>query len=159
MANKTIELYKKRDFGEKINATIEFIRIHFGPLLKMTLVIVIPLGVLASLTFSNFFGLMSGVAGRSDMSQDEASGVVGQLGVNYLLMMVISLLTYVLLIAAIYGYMRQTRNQPSPNPIEELKKSFVRVPGLIALFLLIGIVSFIGFLIFIIPGIYLMVVL
>lgn len=55
-----IIFYKKRDFSQKINATIEFIRQNAKPLGKAILFIVGPLAILNGLLFSQYIGFVFG---------------------------------------------------------------------------------------------------
>ncbi|HCX20867.1 MAG: hypothetical protein CMB80_27755 [Flammeovirgaceae bacterium] len=157
MSEKNIELYKKRDFGQKINITIEYIRYNFGPLMKMILLIAIPMGILSSLTLGNYFSKLGDFA-NPNSSDIERMGVLGQMGGTYMLMFGVSIITYSLLIATIYNYIKTKNEDPNPDYMEVLRSSFKYVPGLVGLMIIIGFASFIGFFIFILPGIYLSVV-
>lgn len=157
MSERNFLLYKKRDFGQKINVTIEYIRYNFGPLMKMILIIVIPMGILSSLTFGNYFSSLGDFA-NPEASDAERIGVMGQMGVTYLLMFGAGIVTYALLVAAIYNYIKTKNENPDVDYMEVLRDSFKFVPGLIGIMIIVSFASFIGFFIFILPGIYLGVV-
>ncbi|MFT5617148.1 MAG: hypothetical protein ACI85I_000364 [Arenicella sp.] len=60
-----MELRKQRDFGEKMNASFEFLKLNFAPFYRGILFIVLPLGFLAGVSASmmafqpaNIFGNM-----------------------------------------------------------------------------------------------------
>ncbi|MDQ3395508.1 MAG: hypothetical protein M3512_15560 [Bacteroidota bacterium] len=159
MNEQKTELYKIRDFGAKINVTIEYIRHNFGPLLKTVLLIVVPVGLLIGILFSNIFTTMFQMGTNPEMGQESMSMIMG-LGTNYLLMMLLSIFTFAFLLLVIYGYMKIKDAQDTrPTPIEVFQKMLPRLPGLILLVIISGILIFIGFIMFIIPGFYLMVVL
>ncbi len=66
---QTPKLYRIRDFGEKINATFEFIRAHILDLLKVVLLIVVPLGLLTGIFFSGIFSTISQVTVTPQMNE------------------------------------------------------------------------------------------
>ncbi len=154
MSEKNIALYKKRDFGQKINVTIEYLRYNFGPLMKMLLIVVLPMGVISSFALGDYFGSLS-VLASPDATEMEQLGMMGQMGMTYLLMIGISIVGYALVVASIYHYIKVRDEADNPDFLEVLKGSFKFVPGLIVLMIIIGIASTIGFFFFIIPGVYL----
>lgn len=158
MSEENITLYKQRDFGQKINATIEYIRYNFGPIMKMVLIIAIPMGIVSSLAFSKYFSSMTVLVGNPNMSDAEAMGFLGGLGVTYLLMISIYMVTYSLMVAAIYNYMKARAESAEIDYLEILKASFKHVPALIGLSIIVGFISIIGMFFFVLPGIYLGVV-
>lgn len=155
MSEKRIELYKTRDFGEKINATIEYIRFNFSGLIKVVLILVLPLGIIASLLVKNIFATFSGIAGNPNMSEVEQISQMGALGGNYMLSMVMSMVTYSFLISAIFTFIQRQDQGENTEPLEVIKESLRYVPGLIGLMIITGILSMIGMFVFILPGIYL----
>lgn len=159
MSENKIELYKTRDFGQKLNATIEYIRYNLGSLIKLVLIVVVPLGLFFSIFFSNIFGTIIGMSAQPDMSDAEAVGMMGSLGINYMLTIVLSMVTYSLMVSSIFIYMKKVDEGESPEVMEVLKIALGKVPGLIGLGILVAMVSFLGMLFFVIPGIYLAVAL
>lgn len=161
MAKTTIEYYKIRDFGAKLNITIEFIRQNFKTLMKLILIIAVPAGLLFSLLFSNLFSTMFGFGlNDPDMDENEAIGFLGVLGVNYVLMLVISLIVGALLFGVVYYYMRQVAETDEPVEVRAIfGKALGKVPGLVGLFFIMAILISLGFVVFILPGFYLMIVL
>ncbi|WP_421877054.1 YciC family protein [Marinoscillum sp.] len=158
MSEKNIVLYKQRDFGQKLNITIEYIRYNFAPLMKMLLIIVIPMGILSSFFLGNYFSIFGGLVSNPDATSADAVGFMGQIAFTYLGIIVAYMITYSFMVAAVFTYMKAKSEQGSVDYMDALKDSFKYVPGLIGLSILVGIISFIGFFIFIIPGIYFMVV-
>jgi hypothetical protein len=159
MSNK-VQLYKIRDFGAKINATIEYIRYNILSLLKIVLLIVAPLGLLMAIIFSGFFSTMMQVSLNPQMTPVDSAEFVGQMGYSYMMMTLLSMITFSFLFSAIYGYMLlNDKQEVQPTVMEVLKAIISKVPKMIVLMILIAIVSSIGFIFFVIPGIYLMVTL
>lgn len=161
----SVQLYKIRDFGEKINASIEYIRYNIGPLVKIVLLIAAPVGLLVSLLFSGMFETMFSLSALNgvenpEVLQQQYMSMAGSLMMDYLLMMVFSTVTSAFLTSAIYGYMKlKDTGEENPTVISVYKNILPKLPGLILLMFLITMVSGIGFVFFIIPGIYLMVTL
>lgn len=153
---QTSQLYRVRDFGEKINATFEFIRANILALLKVVLLIVVPLGLLSGIFFSGIFSSLSQVSVNPVMTEAQSISLVADLGLKYFLMMLLALVTMSFLVASVYTYMLlKGKNEYPASPIEILKKVAVKIPKLIVLMILIGLVSGIGFMFFLLPGIYL----
>ncbi len=154
------QLYKIRDFGAKINATIEYIRGNILNLLKVVLLIVVPLGLLMGILFSGMFAKIFQASVNPPISDTEGITFMADLGVNYLLMMLLSMVVTAFLVGSVYTYMLwDTQSEVPPSPLEVMKKAAVKIPQLIGLMILIGLVSGIGFMLFILPGIYLAVTL
>ncbi len=156
MSEVQIKLYKIRDFSAKINATIEYIRYNFKSLLKVVLLVVIPLGLIFGISFSNLFTSMFEItATNPNMTDEEAFGFLGVMLSNYTIIFTVSLITYAFLFAGIYSFM-QLRDINGDLSVSHVYGNILRkIPGLVLLMILITIISFIGFFIFIIPGIYL----
>lgn len=162
MNQSNIQLYKMRDFGAKINATIEYIRQNIGPLLKLMLLIVLPMGLIASILFSNIYGSLGEMtAVQQGGDPNAALGMVGSLMTNYTLMFLMTSITGALLISAIYTYMKLNNEEREARPtvMEVYKKILPKLPMLLVLMILISVISFFGFMLFIIPGVYLMITL
>ena len=153
---QTPQLYRIRDFGEKINATFEFIRENLLGLLKAVLLLVVPLGLLAGIFFSGIFSTISQVSMNPEMSESQSISLVTNLGFNYFILMILSLVTMALLVASVYTYMLgKAKNEAPASPVEILKKAAVKIPKMIVLMILIGLVTGIGFMFFVLPGVYL----
>lgn len=157
---KAPQLYKTRDFGEKINATFEFIRENILALLKVVLLIVVPLGLLMGIFFSGIFSTIFQASLNPEMNEAQSLSLVADLGLNYLLMMLLSMVTISFLVSSVYTYMlARVKNETPASPLEILKKAVVKVPPMIVLMILIGLVTVIGFIFFFLPGVYLAVTL
>ncbi len=160
MSESKIKLYKTRDFGAKINSTIEYIRYNFLPLVKLVLLVAVPIGLLISIVFKNLFGTIASFSANPEMNEAEALGRMSSLGGNYLLLMLFGMLTYAFLMATVYTYlkMRDSLEKP-PDVMDVFRRALPRVPGLLLLMVLVVIVSFAGLLVFVLPGIYLAIAL
>ena len=151
-----IQLYKIRDFGAKINATIDYIRENIVSLLKVVLLIVVPMALLMGIFFSSMFSTIFRASSNPEMTGPEGISFLADLGVNYLLMMLLSMVIVAFMVGAIYTYMRlNDEHDNQPSPLEVLKKVAGRIPQMIVLMILIGVVSGVGFMFFVLPGIYL----
>lgn len=160
MSQQKIQLYKIRDFGAKINATVEYIRQNILSLLKVVLLIVAPLGFIMAIFFSSMLSTISQASLNPQMNGAEGLSFMGALGFNYMLITLLSLVTFAFFISALYGYMLlNDKSDTQPAPLEVLGKVAKKIPMLVVLMILISIVSFVGFIFLFIPGIYLMVTL
>ena len=65
-----IALYAKRTFGEKFNATFDFIKENWKQLLKYTLYLLLPVSLIQALSLN---GLMSAAMGMSAMVSNAAA--------------------------------------------------------------------------------------
>ncbi|MDH5609347.1 MAG: hypothetical protein OEY56_07685, partial [Cyclobacteriaceae bacterium] len=160
MSEPKIELHQIRDFGAKINVTIEYIRQNFAPLMKLVLLVAVPLSLLFGILLSDLFGSMISMSQNPDMDDVEALGFLGKIGTSYLAMVVLSMVTYAFMLSGIYGYMKLNQQQEvRPTPSDVIGAVLGKIPGVLGLMLLISVVTVLGFFLFIIPGIYLMVTL
>ncbi|MEQ9440747.1 MAG: hypothetical protein RIG62_16980 [Cyclobacteriaceae bacterium] len=142
-----IDLYKKRDFGEKINATFAFLRQNFQPLGRCLLFIAGPLLLIT--------GIISGMLPVVVQNEMEVFNLVGGGAINGFL----SLIAGVLVVAVVHVYLDQYVKQADVRPIEVaevwegVKKIFF--PFLLTS-IVIGIVIVLGFMFLVIPGFILM---
>ncbi|MFY0602208.1 MAG: hypothetical protein JXR03_21205 [Cyclobacteriaceae bacterium] len=163
MSQKTIEFYKIRDFGEKFNATIEFIRYNFSSLIKICFLIAAPIGLLFGILMSSFFKSifsMGTEAQQGQISDAEAIGYAGTMGVSFLIMMLLSVVSIALVTSAINIYMRILNETGKSAPISEIyAAAFKKLFGVVGLMILTYLFSTIGMIFFIFPGIYLFITL
>src|SRR5690606_34923449 len=117
-----------------INATIEYIRGNILNLLKVVLLIVVPLGLLMGIFFSGMFSTMFQASLNPEMNNADEMSLMADLGVNYLLMMLLSMVIGAFLIGAVYTYMLwNDKSESPPSTLEVLKKAAVKIPQLIVL--------------------------
>ena len=137
-----IDLYQKRDFGEKINATFAFLRQNFVPLGRCLLFIAGPLLMIV--------GIISGLLPTMLTSDETGFGFLSGGAINWIL----SLIAGTLVIAVVHIYLDCYIEQPITQPIEVakvwegVKNVFLKM--LIAVIAVIMVVS-LGFFFFIIP--------
>ncbi|HEX8328243.1 MAG TPA: hypothetical protein VF629_11930 [Hymenobacter sp.] len=159
---------QQRDFGQKISATFEFISAHWRGLGRALLFIVVPAALLQ--------GILSGLMQKelllaSARRNGRGGGFLGNLaqageltGSPYYWVNIVLGATFItLLVLTVYSYMRRClRPTPSPEPITtgevwaEVKARFLE--SFLSYFGLV-IVIIVGYFLFVIPGIYLSVVL
>ncbi len=159
MESQKIKLYKRRDFSQKISITIDYIRENFAGLIKAMLIIIIPFGLLYALVMSSFFGAFGEMVQNPNQNPVMSTGAFAGIGMSYLVMIISMLVAYALIIASIYTYIKEKDQGNVYQPVELIKRSAGKVPGIIGLLILTGLVSLIGMLLFILPGIYLAVAL
>jgi len=154
-----IEFYKIRDFGEKMGVTVEFVRENFKKLALSMLLIGGPVAVVLSLLFRDIFTNAFDFSKYGDA--DGMGSMFTQLGIDYVLMMTLSWVATMMIISVTYHFMIKYNNDDLDQfSIGELfTLALQKLPGLILLSFLIVIVVFLGFILLIIPGIYLAITL
>ncbi len=154
-----IKLFKIRNFSQKLNATIEFIRQNYKILGKAILIIISPVAVLTGLLLSQYISFIFSNIGAENMENitDPFSFLVNPSYIGFIILAVVSGL---LNIAIIINFMRLYEQRgPSGLTVSEiLNESWRDILPLFGLLFLAGILLFFGFVAFIIPGIYLMIV-
>jgi hypothetical protein len=156
MAKTHTEFLRTRDTGEVINASLYFIREHFNPILKSILYIAGPV-LLFTVIVSTFY-----MAGEIGAAFDSTQPVLFPAG---LLITLVSnfaaMLVTVVIIAIMYEYIFLCYHHGIRH--YEVSEVWNAVKKRILLYfiysILVGILTFLGFLFLIIPGIYFMVTL
>lgn len=155
MDTPRIKFYKLRDFGAKMNATVEFLRENIGRLFLNLLFIAGPLALLLSLLFGNIMGSVF------DVSKLQNPGEMGNafalLGGNYFLMMLISWLAVSMIVCVTYTYIRLYNEGAAKSTAitDVLKLALKKYGGILFLGFLVALVTILGMFFFIIPGIFL----
>lgn len=157
---------QERDFGAKIGATFEFLAAHGRPLGKCLLYFVLPPSLL--------MGLGLGIAqsnGLDQLPQSNTSsmwtkvvqaGQVMDIGVSYWLGMLSMGVAYVLLAATLYGYVQVRMALPPEQQVTpahvgaQIRRYALR---LVLSSVVWGLAIMVGLMLFVIPGLYLMVAL
>lgn len=156
-------LYKSRDFGEKINAVFQYISQHFRSLLLALLYIVGPVAIATAIASSVTMANM--LQATSAMQADPGNPYAGLMMLSrlfspaYWLTLFFSILTNVAVILTTYAHVHRTENKQSvavADLWEDLKPQIGRMIGFT---LLMSIITSIGFIFLLIPGIYIGVVL
>jgi len=121
------DFWKERDFGAKISATFEFISAHWRPLGKCLLYFVLPcallMGIGLGLFTNSMYNQMGGAMGgrttgwHSTVDAPNTSPFssfnIGGMAVG----MVATMLSFLLLVGTVYGYLRARLHLPATTPI------------------------------------------
>ena len=153
-----IVFHKIRDFSQKLNATIEFIRQNIKSLGKAVLYILGPMAILNGLLFSQYIDFAFG--GMSAQGQINVQNPFDFIfNPSYVGFIFISGFSALLNFAVIFNYMKLYQNKyPEPISVTEvLNASWKDLLPLFFLGVIAMILFMVGFIAFIIPGIYLMV--
>lgn len=155
MSEVKIEFYKLRDFGAKMNATVEFLRENLGRFSLNLLLIAGPLALALSLLFGNLFSSMTDLIGIQD--PDVAVGAFAVLGGNYFLMMLISWLAVSMIITVTYTYIKLYNEGVAKETSvgDVFRLSLKKYGGVLLLGFLTFIVTMFGMFFFFLPGIFL----
>lgn len=147
-ASPTIEYHKTRDFGKKLNVTIEFIKENFKPLSKALVYIAGPPIIIGSLLLSQIF---DGFISLTTLAQTGIEPGLGELsefilpGIGAVIFLLIG---GTALLAVVYDYMilyeKQGKDISVSDVWELTKKSFWQVLLRMFLLSLIGIALYIG---------------
>lgn len=149
-----IEFHQVRDFGEVLTVTFDFVRENFKPLMKAWLYIAGPFALIGAVIGIYSLDMMStlstGLDGNSLL--EFGAFLVGQ--------MTMLTLTFHMTYLVTLGYLSLYFQQQSTIEINDIwpfvKQNFWYLSGL---YMVITIIVFIGFILLVIPGIYLTIVL
>lgn len=152
MQNNYIQFKQKRELGEIINATFKFIRENYKILFKYFMSLVGPSFILLIAALSYYtYTVPASILQSMDFSSGDFIIGFSVLGLSLLIY-------YSYLYATIYHYIKsymKHEGETDENEISEgVKNDFGR---LVILFLVAAILMFAGFVLFVIPGIYLFV--
>ena len=160
---------QERPFGAKINATFEFIGVHFRPLGTALLYIVLPVTLVAGIAIgalqAGMFGALldgatkagSGGAAPPNPFGTIFGGSVQYFTGSYMAAIVLLVLAYVVMSATVSCYVRLCL-EGQPQPIAPgLVWARVRavLPALLGYTLVLGLILGLAMLFFLIPGLYL----
>jgi hypothetical protein len=155
MSNAHIEFLRTRDIGEVLNASMYFIRDHFKPILRSIIYIAGPV-LIAVVVISSFYMAGEFSAGADPLSTGSA-GYMLLFFINNLL----ALLVTIVIVAVMYEYIFLCYRQGIREyGVDEVWYAVKKRIALYVIFsVLTGIITFIGFLFLVVPGIYLAVTL
>lgn len=161
-----IQLFKQRDFGNKINATFQYITQNFQSLGLALLYIVGPValvaGIAAGVLQSNFLKIASEVESDGANNPMAAFQMMSQFASpTFWLTMLFSLLANVAVVLTTYAHMKlYDRTKGGPISVADVWAEVQPMIGrAIIISILTSIITAVGFMFFIIPGIYVAVVL
>ena len=151
---------KIRNFSQKLNATIEFLRQNIKSLGKSILYILGPMAILNGLLFSQYISFIFGNMSATDPI-DVQNPLASVFNETYIGFMIFSIFAAVLNFSVILNFMKVYNNKyPEEITVTEvLNASWRDLLPLLALGFIATILMVIGFIAFVIPGIYVMVVL
>ena len=170
---RPIQLRQERDFGQKINATFQFVGQNFKTLFVHLLYTVVPFaligGICQAIFQANIQKMVRDVTTGGDFDPSNPAGSMIQLYSTMmssmfsspyaLLSIVFSFLTGIMMVCTVYGYMvayEDSNEDPiSLNTILSHTKKNI-IPVLLTT-IICGLLSVVGFILFIIPGFYLVV--
>jgi len=152
---ETINLRKKREFGEVFNATIMFLKQEYKLLGKAFLYYVLPISLVIGILSS-----ISQVSMLRSMSFGDSSNILANYGQNfgkYMVIYALMIINQVVMLSLVYSYLKLYLEKGSGNfqiqdIFEMMKASFIKI--LLAMFLVFVIVV-VGLALCVIPGIYL----
>ncbi len=150
-----IEFYKKRQFGEKLNATFTFIRENAKPYLKVQLMIAGPILLIANILVNQF------AVGMFDFNGEFSANFLIDMFQMYGLILLIGLVSTTVMPAVTYGYMIAYKTTvPTDISVANVTNRFAsRFFNILGLNILTYFVTIIAMIFFIIPGIYVGIVL
>ncbi len=156
-------LYRKRDFGEKINAVFQYIGLHFRSLLMALLYIVGPVAIATAIASSvTMTNILQATAGEQADPSNPYAGLMlmGRLfSPAYWLTLFFSILTNVAVILTTYAHVHRTENGQSVAVADLWEDLQPQIGRMIGFTLLMSIITSIGFIVLLIPGLYIGVVL
>lgn len=158
MTTRKIEFYRMRDFGQKLNATIEFIRANFGKFFLSLLLIAGPAALIMGLAMKDFMATAFNISANQPEDPD---AVMSMFGLNYLLMIGVSIFLGVMLSLTCYSYMElyRSREVTEFSVTDVFRNAIGRFGAAFVLLILTALTVFISIVFFILPGIYFAVVL
>lgn len=154
MTTENFRLEKVRDFGLLFSDTFLFIKYNFKNLLKGMLYYVVPFGLLHGLILGllQYETLLSMGNGSGISPNYSSSTVIYSTIASYFFM----LISYTVAVAFVMQYIKLYRDKGADNfEVNEVGKAMLsNVPTIFGAILLSAIIAVVGFVLFIIPGIY-----
>ncbi len=152
MQNNYIQFKQKRELGEIINATFKFIRENYKTLFKYLVSLVGPSFILLVAALSYYtYSVPASILQSMDFSS-------GDFIIAFSVLALTLLIYYSYLYATIYHYIKSYMKHDGETDETEIRSGVKNDFGrLLILFLVSAIIMFAGFILFVIPGIYLFV--
>lgn len=142
---KHIPLYAERTFGQKLNATFDFIRDHWRVLLRMLCYLLIPVSLLMALCLNSYIDLLGT---PQYLMEDEPTNPL--LSTTYIGLVFLAAAGTIFASAVVYALMRfhEDPKQDIDSLVmrslwPEMRRGIFRLFGLFLLFVLVGIVFFV----------------
>lgn len=158
MNTKFIQLEKRRSFDEIFNDTFSFFKSNFLQMAKGFIPMILPFFVLLSLSLYSTTQMMTDPSRMADFSSNSA---FGGMGLKFAMPMFLSLFFYLFAFCFIFAYMKlYNRNKGVKVSIKEAYSLvFSRAFSIIGLGILSYLMTVLGTILCLLPGIYLMNVL
>ena len=154
MNSKPIVLLQERDFGQKMNVSFEFVSKNFAPLLKALLFIAGPAALLAGIANGIFQSRLLNVPTLANPKLNFSQYFV----LEYLFVIIFSVVTYFLAYATVSSFVTLYEERGSSvdiTPGTVWTKLTENISSSLGALVISFILTLIGTLFFIIPGIYL----
>lgn len=101
-----IAMYVKRPFGDKMNASFDFIKENWKPLLKLTTYLILPLCLLQALSLNGFMGGLLGITMAQQMGTNPVESLGGMFFFNYGAYFLLYLIGSILLSSLVYALIK-----------------------------------------------------
>lgn len=159
MEQPKIEFYKLRDFGAKMNATVEFLRENIRRLFLNLLYIAGPVALLMSLLLTNFFSSITDAIGLQDQAQ--AMSFFAIMGGNYFLIILVSWLAGSMVITVTFTYIRLYNEGVAKETTvgDVFRLALKKYGGVLILGIFISLIVIFSLFFFILPGLFMLFVL
>ncbi len=148
-----IEFYKQRRFGEKINATFEFIRENWRNLFKIIFIIDGPLVAVCGISYGFYMNSIFQMSGGQapDLLFSDSS-----FWLSIIVMFISGWLLTFTFFAIVYRYMKLYMEMPPQEiTLKIILKTIMPDAGILfVLSILYAIIMAVGFVVFIIPGVF-----
>lgn len=150
-----IEFYKKRQFGEKLNATFTFVRENAWPYLKVQFLIAGPILLIANILVNQY------AIGMFSFDGEFSANFLIDMFQMYGLLLLIALVSTTVMPAVTYGYMKSYANiAPSDITVANVTNGFSsRFFNILGFNILMYIATIIATFFFVLPGIFVGIVL
>lgn len=148
-----IELRKVRDFSEVISTGFQFIRQNWKALYRPLLFYYLPPYLVASFFFGRFFRTLGPLSAPGDTAA-LATGTIS-MGFGYLLIVLASTLMYAIVYEFMAHYLRSHGSLPAAGELGRM--ALRRLLLYLAVIIIVGLITTVGLVLFILPGIWLAV--
>jgi hypothetical protein len=101
-----IDFYRQRSFSEKLNATFEFIRENWKPLLKYSFYLIMPVCLIQTLAMNSFLGTYLDAIARTTGSNNPFGNTMISIFGSYGVLMVCMVIGSGLLSGMVYALMQ-----------------------------------------------------
>ncbi|SNR40101.1 hypothetical protein [Hymenobacter mucosus] len=110
------DFLQERNFGQKIEATFDFLRVHFRPLLRVLVVLVLPLALVTGIASGLLQSKLINAIRNVSTQPNSTIGFVNDLltSPSYSLTILGGMLLFVVLQLTVYSYVLVSMNRPSP---------------------------------------------